>query len=209
MFLFRPVGYYELELIRQLEFKAFPPRLEIQPIFYPVLNENYAVQIASEWNTRDKASGYVGYVTRFEVDDEYLSKFERKIVGAKVHEELWVPSEELDEFNSHMLGKIEVTQAFHSLSYLEKFGFLKDDAQATVLKEMTWNHDESITCHEHCSACLAYLCSEHARLTGNSWQSAYVATHPDNYHWHLCPPCFECLNSEFGLMLVSGEPKSD
>lgn len=114
MTLYRPVGHFELELIRQLDFKSFPPRLEIQPIFYPVLNEEYAIYIAKEWNTTDKASGYIGYVTRFEVDDEYVSKFEVQVVGARIHEELWVPAEELDEFNSHILGEIEVIHVFQS-----------------------------------------------------------------------------------------------
>lgn len=45
-----------------------PPRLEHQPIFYPVTNEEYAIQIARDWNTGDEASGFVGYVTRFEVE---------------------------------------------------------------------------------------------------------------------------------------------
>ena len=112
MLLFRPVGIHELNLIRDSGFKAFPPRLEIQPIFYPVLNEEYAVQIAREWNTRDKASGYIGFVTQFEVDDAYVAKFERQIVGARMHEELWVPAEELDEFNAHIIGKIEVIHTF-------------------------------------------------------------------------------------------------
>ncbi len=119
MFLFRPVGLHELKLISDLKFKAFPPRLEIQPIFYPVLNEEYAIQIAKEWNTRDKASGYVGYVTRFEVDDEYVAKFERKIVGARVHEELWVPAEELEEFNSHIVGQIEIIHTFQGEAPIE------------------------------------------------------------------------------------------
>ena len=37
--LFRPVGEKELALIRQLDDRAFPPRLPEQPIFYPVANE--------------------------------------------------------------------------------------------------------------------------------------------------------------------------
>ena len=36
--LYRSVGPQELELIRQANFAAFPPRLPEQPIFYPVLN---------------------------------------------------------------------------------------------------------------------------------------------------------------------------
>jgi hypothetical protein len=44
--LYRPVGPEELALIEQSGYRAFPARLLCQPIFYPVLNETYAVQIA-------------------------------------------------------------------------------------------------------------------------------------------------------------------
>jgi hypothetical protein len=95
--------------------RAFPPRLPDQPIFYPVTNEGYATQIARDWNT--KAGTKAGFVTRFSVDDEYASKFERRVVGAKEHEELWVPAEELAEFNAHLEGRIEVTRAFFGDGY--------------------------------------------------------------------------------------------
>ena len=36
----------EMDLIRASGFRSFPPRLPEQPIFYPVLNEEYATQIA-------------------------------------------------------------------------------------------------------------------------------------------------------------------
>ena len=55
--LYRPVGLTEMKLILDLNLKAFPPRLPEQPIFYPVLNKQYADQIASEWNTKDRFSG--------------------------------------------------------------------------------------------------------------------------------------------------------
>jgi hypothetical protein len=61
--LFRPVGQKELELIRQSGFTEFPPRLPEQPIFYPVLNEEYAAQIARDWNAK-QGQTKVGYVTR-------------------------------------------------------------------------------------------------------------------------------------------------
>jgi hypothetical protein len=107
--LYRPVGPKELELIKQSGFTAFPPRLPEQPIFYPVTNEEYAIQIARDWNVR--ASG-AGYVTRFEVDAEYAAQFPKKVVGARVHEELWIPAEQLSEFNLKIVGKIEVTHSF-------------------------------------------------------------------------------------------------
>jgi hypothetical protein len=118
MILFRPVGLKELELIAQSGFTAFPPRLAIQPIFYPVLNFEYAAQIAREWNTKDPVSGFVGFVTQFEVENEYISKFEVQIVGSvNVHRELWVYAEELPEFNSHIIGQIKVTASFVGPNY--------------------------------------------------------------------------------------------
>lgn len=107
--LYRPVGPKELALIKASGWSTFPPRLPEQPIFYPVTNEEYAIQIARDWNV--KSSGF-GYVTRFEVESEYASKFPKKVVGRKEHEELWVPAEELPEFNSNIVGKIEVTHSF-------------------------------------------------------------------------------------------------
>src|SRR5688500_1526117 len=44
--LYRPVGQAELDLIRAAKMRRFPPRLAWQPIFYPVLDEEYAVRIA-------------------------------------------------------------------------------------------------------------------------------------------------------------------
>ena len=109
MILYRPVGETELSLIRESEYRLFPPRLSEQPIFYPVLNEQYASEIASKWNTRD---GKKGYATRFEVDDDYISVFDVQTVGASYHQELWIPAEELPEFNKHIKGKIEVIASF-------------------------------------------------------------------------------------------------
>jgi hypothetical protein len=108
--LYRPVGLEELKLIEEAGWKAFPPRLPDQPIFYPVTNEGYAAQIARDWNT--KTGSRHGYVTKFDVDAKYAAKFDRKIVGGREHEELWVPAEELLEFNRHIAGMIEVTQRF-------------------------------------------------------------------------------------------------
>lgn len=112
--LYRPVGQSELDLIREASFREFPPRLAHQPIFYPVLNEGYAIQIAGGWNTIDESSGYVGYVTRFEVEAEYLQQFDVKVVGGSEHEEYWIPSDELEEFNKHIVGPIEVISEFRA-----------------------------------------------------------------------------------------------
>jgi hypothetical protein len=107
--LYRPVGPKELSLIEASGWKAFPPRLPDQPIFYPVVNEDYAVQIARDWNVPASGSGYV---TRFEVETEFLSRFEEHVVGGAVHREFWIPAEKLEEFNRHIVGLIAVTQRF-------------------------------------------------------------------------------------------------
>ena len=80
--LYRPVGRKELELIRATAFHAFPPRLPSQPFFYPVLNREYAEQIARDWNTKDEASGFEGYVLKFDVRTEFLNRYEVHVVGA-------------------------------------------------------------------------------------------------------------------------------
>ena len=111
--LYRPTGENELALIRASGWRAFPPRLPEQPIFYPVLEEEYAVQIARDWNTRD---GGIGYVLRFEVETDYLAQFPMQTAGARIHREYWIPAEELDEFNRHIVGLIEVIREFHGSS---------------------------------------------------------------------------------------------
>lgn len=106
--LWRPVGQAELDLVAESGWRRFPPRLPGQPIFYPVLNEAYATRIASEWNTKDPASGFVGYVLRFGVDAEFVARYEPRRVGGAGIDELWVPAEELEAFNDHIVGAIEV-----------------------------------------------------------------------------------------------------
>ena len=110
--LFRPVGEDELRLIAESGYRTFPPRLPSQPIFYPVLNEEYAAQIARDWNAKNSDSKS-GYVTRFAVKTEYLSQFKVRKVGGSLHLEYWIPAEKLAEFNKNIVGLIEVVSEFH------------------------------------------------------------------------------------------------
>jgi hypothetical protein len=109
--LFRPVGPNELELIKASGFREFPPRLPDQPIFYPVLNEEYAQQIALEWNVPASGSGYV---TRFKVTTTFLERYLEQTVGASIHRELWIPAQDLPEMNRNIIGLIEVIAEFHA-----------------------------------------------------------------------------------------------
>lgn len=107
--LYRPVGPIELDLIRQTGMKAFPPRLPDQPIFYPVLSEDYAVRIARDWNVgRDGA----GHVTRFDVETAYLAAYEPQEAGGKALKEYWIPAEEMDALNAAIVGEIAVIRSF-------------------------------------------------------------------------------------------------
>ncbi|HXO88217.1 MAG TPA: hypothetical protein VN885_06155 [Candidatus Acidoferrales bacterium] len=105
--LFRPVGPKELALIEQSGFAEFPPRLEGQPYFYPVQNEEHARQIARDWNAKEPEIG-AGFVMRFRVQTDYPTRFELRTVGAAIHQEYWSPAQELPEFNRDIVGTIEI-----------------------------------------------------------------------------------------------------
>ncbi len=107
--LWRPVGPEELALMQDADMRAFPPRLPEQPIFYPVLTEDYAVKIARDWNV--KASGS-GYVTRFEVRKDFLDAYDVQEAGGRSHLEYGIPAEDLPAFNDAIVGQIDVVQTF-------------------------------------------------------------------------------------------------
>ena len=107
--LYRPVGPQELALIQESGNTSFPPRLPEQPIFHPVVQEAYAARIAKKWNV---PSCGAGFVTRFRVEAGYLAQYEKHDVGGRDHSEYWIPAEQLDEFNTHIVGLIEVIAEF-------------------------------------------------------------------------------------------------
>jgi len=110
--LYRPVGPEELALIREGGMRAFPPRLADQPIFYPVLTEDYAVKIARDWNV---PASRAGYVTRFAVLTALLDRYAVQEAGGAAHLEYWIPAEDLPEFNAAIVGPIEVIAEFHKI----------------------------------------------------------------------------------------------
>jgi hypothetical protein len=78
-----------------------------------VVNEEYAIQIAREWNAKDPYQK-AGFVTRFHVKTDYLSQFQVHPVGSSIYKEYWIPAEELPNFNANIVGPIEVIAEFHS-----------------------------------------------------------------------------------------------
>lgn len=109
--LWRPVGPEELRLIDESGWKAFPPRLPEQPIFYPVTTREYAVKIARDWNVPASGSGFV---TEFEVQADFLSRYTVETAGGRDHQEYWIPAEELPGFNAAIVGMIRVVDRFGS-----------------------------------------------------------------------------------------------
>jgi tetratricopeptide (TPR) repeat protein len=110
MILYRPVSLQELALIYDSGMKAFPALLPKQPIFYPVLQLAYARQTASKWNSQH--AEFAGYVTEFKVEAEYISRFEEHTVSGTQYQELWIPADEMQEFNKHIVGHIKVLEAY-------------------------------------------------------------------------------------------------
>ncbi len=108
--LFRPTGPKELALVRASGFRRWPPRLAGQPIFYPVTNREYAIQIARDWNVKESGCGYV---TRFQVQKDFMDRYPIQKVGGAIHTEWWVPADDLEALNDHIVGVIEVTDEFH------------------------------------------------------------------------------------------------
>lgn len=107
--LYRPTGPKELALVKDSGFKKWRPRLPDQPIFYPVTNEEYAIQIARDWNVKASAAGYV---TRFHVRKEFMERYRVQQVDGSQHTEWWIPAEELEEMNENIVGIIEVIHEF-------------------------------------------------------------------------------------------------
>lgn len=109
--LYRPTGPAELALVSESGFTRWPPRLPEQPIFYPVTNEQYAIEIARDWNV--KASGY-GCVTRFQVRKAFMDRYSTQQVGGSRHTEWWIPAEHLEELNDNIVGLIEIIHEFRA-----------------------------------------------------------------------------------------------
>lgn len=77
------------------------------------MNEEYAIQIARDWNFPALGSGFV---TRFSLRKEFIDKFEIQNVGGEIHNEPWIPAEQIEQFNENIVGYIEVTKEFRANS---------------------------------------------------------------------------------------------
>ena len=128
MILYRPVGLRELELIAASGWREYPTRLVWQPIFYPVVTREYARAIVTQWNSKEADAGHCGFITEFDIDDEFVSRYPiQQLGGGPTFRELWVPAEELKEFNAHIRTPIRVIESVYGS------GFTGERDEATVL----------------------------------------------------------------------------
>ena len=82
MTLWRPAGPAEIALVEASGWREWPPRLPGQPIFYPVLDEEYATMIARDWNVKHSGRGYV---TRFQVRRGLMAHILRHPAARQAH----------------------------------------------------------------------------------------------------------------------------
>lgn len=103
--LWRPTGQAELDLVAASGWRRWPPRLPGQPIFYPVVNVDYATRIEVECSAPREG---VGYVLAFDVDQGFLGGYDTHQVGSATIVEYWIPAEDLDALNDHLVGPIRL-----------------------------------------------------------------------------------------------------
>lgn len=140
--LFRPVGQAELDLIKQSGWQKFPPRLPGQPIFYPVLNEEYAIEIAKNWNAKYEG---VGYVLEFYVYEKFLKNYPVHTVGSSRHKEYWIPAEDLEELNNNLHGRKE--KIFDILKFCIWHIYIVECTDGTLYTGITNNLEKRINQH--------------------------------------------------------------
>jgi hypothetical protein len=113
------VGLRELELIAATGWREYPPRLLWQPIFYPVLTCEYARPIVAQWNSKDSEAGHCGFVTEFDIDDAFVARYPvQQLGGGPSYRELWIPAEDLPEFNVHFAGLIRVIESVYGPGFV-------------------------------------------------------------------------------------------
>ena len=109
MRLFRSTGVAELRLVRDLDWRAWPPRLPEQSIFCPVMTFAYAERIARDWSAVDDAWGFV---TPSDVAGDMAARHPIQEAGGRAHSELWVLAKDLAAFDRAIVGRIDVVAAY-------------------------------------------------------------------------------------------------
>jgi hypothetical protein len=188
--MFRPTGPQEWALVAASGCRRWPPRLPDQPIFYPVTNEQYAIEIARDWNVR--ASGE-GYVTRFRVKKAFMDRYPVQQVGGAHHTEWWVPAEELEALNEQIVGPIEPIWRFdaqggHFLAapipverYADQLLHWPESGEHVLAQY----DDESVVVYQAYRPSIARYALEHGRFGGPDFSFGRMSWIKPNFLWMM------------------------
>jgi hypothetical protein len=62
----------------------------------------------------------LGFILLKPDEDDYVKQFEVRVVGGQIHQELWIPAEELEQFNRHIIGRITVEAAYYGENFQDE-----------------------------------------------------------------------------------------
>ena len=111
MELYRPLNADEFHEVEARSFRGFPPRPAEQPLFTALLSEEGASQIARHMRIA-KACDNIVYVVKFLVEDAYIRQFPVQHVQERNRRALWIPADEIDILNQHLIGDIRVLASY-------------------------------------------------------------------------------------------------
>lgn len=111
MELYRPLSAEEYRAVEEKGFTGFPPRSEEQPLFTALLSEEGATQIARHMRIAKTAENLI-YVVSFLVDDAYIRQFPVQHANERNRRALWIPADEVDILNQHLIGKIRLIASY-------------------------------------------------------------------------------------------------
>lgn len=111
MELYRPMDAEEYQALEARSFQGFPPRDEYKPLFTALLSEEGASQIARHMRISKQADHTV-YVVSFLVDDAYIRQYPVQHAHERDRRALWIPAEELEILNQHLIGDIRVLASY-------------------------------------------------------------------------------------------------
>lgn len=113
MELYRPLSEEEYRAVEQLQFKGFPPREQGQPLFTALLSQEGATLIARRMRFEKQPRNMV-YVVSFMVEDSYIRQYPVQHADQRDSRALWVPAEEVDCLNQHLVGDIRLVAKFET-----------------------------------------------------------------------------------------------
>ena len=112
MELYRPISADEYAALKEKDFSGFPPRDAGQPLLTALLSQEGASQIARHMRVDKQTEDNTVYVVGFLVEDPYIRQFPVQHAGETDRRALWIPAEEVEILNQHLIGKIRVLEQF-------------------------------------------------------------------------------------------------